>query len=400
MPLVLVRSRTTMPRDRQLPANCVEIDSHSGVMVMRERERCLMTGPDRCRTSGMRNRVGSAPRFRGSEAVPLSATLPQDRAVGTIWSRSSALRDGAYSAFPLRSTEAATTSALAEWWYNTYHTIIQMTLFKALYGYTHSIGLLPTLTRSELHWLAYCEQPLGAVNGAVAHHATSASEIGHRQAGVHGEVVRYGAAGRVTGDKHAAEVSGLGEPAISIVQGVFPKPVEETRRIVNCGGRRCLRARRYLMENTMALASLMWSSGRGTATTVLRRLRGRLRCSASSSGGLDMLHDHAEQLSTMGKPVELTASESPKKTERREKKIEEDKGKLSFYVEDWTGCLETPTSKGSNIHPIFHVSQLKKHLGAHAVPMANLLSVRPDGWIKTEPVVVLQRRMVLEGEKL
>uniref|UniRef100_A0A0E0BIB4 Uncharacterized protein n=1 Tax=Oryza glumipatula TaxID=40148 RepID=A0A0E0BIB4_9ORYZ len=92
----------------------------------------------------------------------------------------------------------------------------------------------------------------------------------------------------------------------------------------------------------------------------------------------------------MGKPVELTASESQKKTERREKIRE-------IY---WTGCLETPTSKGSNIHPIFHVSQLKKHLGAHAVPMANLLSVRPDGWIKTEPVVVLQRRMVLEGEKL
>lgn len=31
------------------------------------------------------------------------------------------------------------------------------------------------------------------------------------------------------------------------------------------------------------------------------------------------MHDHAEQLFTMGKPVELTASESQKKTERREK---------------------------------------------------------------------------------
>lgn len=41
-----------------------------------------------------------------------------------------------------------------------------------------------------------------------------------------------------------------------------------------------------------------------------------------------MLHDHAEQLSTMGKPVELTASESQKKTERREKI----KGNLSFYM--------------------------------------------------------------------
>lgn len=46
------------------------------------------------------------------------------------------------------------------------------------------------------------------------------------------------------------------------------------------------------------------------------------------------------------------------------------------------------------IHPVFHVSQLKKHLGKHAVPLPNLPSVGPNGQIKTEPVAVLQRRMI------
>lgn len=46
------------------------------------------------------------------------------------------------------------------------------------------------------------------------------------------------------------------------------------------------------------------------------------------------------------------------------------------------------------IHPVFHVRQLKKHLGSHAVPMRGLPLVGEDSKIKTKPVVVLDRRVV------
>jgi hypothetical protein len=48
--------------------------------------------------------------------------------------------------------------------------------------------------------------------------------------------------------------------------------------------------------------------------------------------------------------------------------------------------------KGVKIHPVFHVSQLKKHLGKNAVPQQEIPLVTPDGKIKTEPMKVLETR--------
>jgi hypothetical protein len=44
----------------------------------------------------------------------------------------------------------------------------------------------------------------------------------------------------------------------------------------------------------------------------------------------------------------------------------------------------------ADIHPIFHVSQLKQHLGSKAVPQANFPLVTNEGYIKTEPTEVLE----------
>lgn len=46
------------------------------------------------------------------------------------------------------------------------------------------------------------------------------------------------------------------------------------------------------------------------------------------------------------------------------------------------------------IHPVFHVSQLKKHLGAKALPSPYLPVVNNDGTLKTAPAMVLQVRQI------
>jgi hypothetical protein len=52
--------------------------------------------------------------------------------------------------------------------------------------------------------------------------------------------------------------------------------------------------------------------------------------------------------------------------------------------------LQLPTS--TDIHPVFHASQLKKHLGAKAIPQSNLPLVTQEGYIKIEPAEVLDTR--------
>jgi hypothetical protein len=50
--------------------------------------------------------------------------------------------------------------------------------------------------------------------------------------------------------------------------------------------------------------------------------------------------------------------------------------------------------QGTLLHDVFHVNQLKKHLGPRAVPNPSLPMVTPTGKLKYNPLAVLQRRQV------
>jgi hypothetical protein len=58
-------------------------------------------------------------------------------------------------------------------------------------------------------------------------------------------------------------------------------------------------------------------------------------------------------------------------------------GKLAYK-------LQLP--EGVKIHPVFHVSQLKKHLGANVIPEPGIPLITADGRIKMAPAKVLQTR--------
>ncbi|XP_071939991.1 uncharacterized protein [Coffea arabica] len=54
--------------------------------------------------------------------------------------------------------------------------------------------------------------------------------------------------------------------------------------------------------------------------------------------------------------------------------------------------LKLPT--GSKIHPVFHVSLLKKKVGNQITPVLQLPEVDGKGHLRVEPVAVLDRRIV------
>jgi hypothetical protein len=49
---------------------------------------------------------------------------------------------------------------------------------------------------------------------------------------------------------------------------------------------------------------------------------------------------------------------------------------------------------GTQLHPVFHVSQLKKHIGAKVVPSPNLPLVDDEGNIRVAPELILARRVI------
>jgi hypothetical protein len=54
--------------------------------------------------------------------------------------------------------------------------------------------------------------------------------------------------------------------------------------------------------------------------------------------------------------------------------------------------------EGTLLHNVFHVNQLKKHIGDKAVPTPGLPLVTPTGKIKGNPAAILQRRQVPRRE--
>lgn len=52
----------------------------------------------------------------------------------------------------------------------------------------------------------------------------------------------------------------------------------------------------------------------------------------------------------------------------------------------------------AKLHPVFHVSLLKKKLGDHVQAQPTLPPIGPEGTVELEPLSVLDRRMVKRGK--
>lgn len=56
--------------------------------------------------------------------------------------------------------------------------------------------------------------------------------------------------------------------------------------------------------------------------------------------------------------------------------------------------------EGVGIHPVFYVSQLKKHIDPNAVPNPDLPMVGENGKVKTVPILVLETRSNPRNQQL
>jgi hypothetical protein len=56
--------------------------------------------------------------------------------------------------------------------------------------------------------------------------------------------------------------------------------------------------------------------------------------------------------------------------------------------------------ESAHIHDVFHVSQLKLHLGPKVVPQSNLPLVTPEGYLKLEPEKVLDTRALPRNDDI
>lgn len=52
------------------------------------------------------------------------------------------------------------------------------------------------------------------------------------------------------------------------------------------------------------------------------------------------------------------------------------------------------------IHPVFHISHLKEHVGKHAVPLRHIPLVTEDGKIKMTPFSWLDSRTIISRKKI